>query len=204
MERHGIINTVVTTKLRIMTSDKLASFRIDNALWEEFKKVATQNNTTATALLIGFIQEVVNTQSIQSATSTDALDLEDLVKKLIAQSISEGDIGEAIGASYATTMAQMNQLKDEVQELKSTLSKPTPPPQDTPQESPIGEKSPIEKLGLSTPIQVALKRTRINTVGDLLRKFDSLLLVSGIGLSRLQEIEDALISFGFDPNARQH
>ena len=44
-----------------MSADKLASFRIDNQLWQQFQDVAKSQNTTASALLISYIKSVVNT-----------------------------------------------------------------------------------------------------------------------------------------------
>jgi hypothetical protein len=47
-----------------MSADKLASFRVDSQLWEQFQSYAKENNVTATALLISYIKSVVNTGNV--------------------------------------------------------------------------------------------------------------------------------------------
>ena len=44
-----------------MSADKLASFRVDSQLWEQFQGYAKGQNNTATALLISYIKSAVNT-----------------------------------------------------------------------------------------------------------------------------------------------
>jgi hypothetical protein len=48
----------------VMSADKLASFRVDSQLWEQFQSYAKENNVTATALLISYIKSVVNTGNV--------------------------------------------------------------------------------------------------------------------------------------------
>jgi hypothetical protein len=48
----------------VMSADKLASFRVDSQLWEQFQSHAKENNVTATALLISYIKSVVNTGNV--------------------------------------------------------------------------------------------------------------------------------------------
>ena len=47
-----------------MSADKLASFRVDSQLWEQFQGYAKSQNSTATALLISYIKSVVNTGNV--------------------------------------------------------------------------------------------------------------------------------------------
>ena len=47
-----------------MSADKLASFRVDSQLWEQFQSHAKENNVTATALLISYIKSVIHTSNV--------------------------------------------------------------------------------------------------------------------------------------------
>jgi hypothetical protein len=47
-----------------MKADKLASFRIDSQLWEQFQAIAKENNNTASALLVAYIKQVVSPNNV--------------------------------------------------------------------------------------------------------------------------------------------
>ena len=47
-----------------MNADKLASFRVDSDLWQQFQGHAKENNTNASALLVAYIKSVVNTGNV--------------------------------------------------------------------------------------------------------------------------------------------
>jgi hypothetical protein len=47
-----------------MNADKLASFRVDSDLWQQFQGHAKENNTNASALLVAYIKSVVNTSNV--------------------------------------------------------------------------------------------------------------------------------------------
>jgi hypothetical protein len=50
-----------------MKADKLASFRVDSQLWEQFQAIAKENNTNASALLVGYIKSVVNPNNVNTS-----------------------------------------------------------------------------------------------------------------------------------------
>ena len=87
-----------------MKADKLASFRIDNDLWQQFQAIAKENNNTASALLVGYIKSVVNTSNVITSnlvvntssevvnTSSDHLSIHDIDSRIdekISQSIQD-------------------------------------------------------------------------------------------------------------------
>ncbi|MFM5887797.1 MAG: hypothetical protein ACKOQS_05825 [Dolichospermum sp.] len=84
-------------------TNKLATFRIDDELWQQFQDIAKQNNTTASALLVGFVQGVVKTECIDTAVQSSIPDidaavqpsiqnLDELIDNKIKLSIQDGDI----------------------------------------------------------------------------------------------------------------
>ncbi|MDM3850741.1 MAG: hypothetical protein PT118_18570 [Aphanizomenon gracile PMC644.10] len=82
-----------------MSADKLASFRVDSQLWEQFQSHAKENNTNASALLVAYIKSVVNTGSVITSNpvvntsievNNPSLSLQDIDKRMddkIQQSI---------------------------------------------------------------------------------------------------------------------
>jgi len=128
-----------------MSADKLASFRVDSQLWEQFQGHAKENNTNASALLVAYIKSVVNTGSVitSSEVINPTLSIQDIDKRIddkvkqsiqnintlsiqdidnrINESIADGDIGGAIANSYKAAMGQFGGLLEEMQELKKQL-----------------------------------------------------------------------------------
>jgi hypothetical protein len=149
-----------------MSADKLASFRIDSQLWEQFQGHAKENNTNASALLVAYIKSVVNTgvvntssevinptlsiqdidkriddkvkQSIQNIDTINTLSIQDIDNR-INESLADGDIGGAIANSYAGMMGQFNGLLEELQALQKQLEelKSNPPAAVSSPQSPI-------------------------------------------------------------------
>jgi uncharacterized protein YukE len=81
-----------------MKADKLASFRVDSQLWEQFQAIAKENNNTASALLVGYIKSVVNpdnaiTSNLVVNTSSEVnLSIHDIDSRIdakISQSIQD-------------------------------------------------------------------------------------------------------------------
>jgi len=88
-------------------NNKLATFRIDNELWQQFQDIAKQNNTTASALLVGYVQGVVTTECIDNNPQIQSLNtdniaqpsiqnLDKLIDNKIKSSIQDGDINEVL------------------------------------------------------------------------------------------------------------
>jgi hypothetical protein len=74
-----------------MSADKLASFRVDGQLWEQFQGYAKENNVTATTLLISYIKSVVNTGNVitssqnintSSESNNPSLSIQDIDKRI--------------------------------------------------------------------------------------------------------------------------
>ena len=135
----------------------LATFRIDEELWGKFKDIAKNKQTNASALILQYIQGVVssggvgnspkatppnidispqpNLDSIYKYIDNKLDNLEDVsiqdIDNKIAESLEDGDIKDAIAASYAGMMAQFNGLLEEWQELKKQFEelKSIPQPQ---------------------------------------------------------------------------
>jgi hypothetical protein len=86
-----------------MSADKLASFRVDSQLWEQFQGYAKSQNNTATALLISYIKSVVNTGNVitssqnintSSQSNNPSLSIQDIDKRIddkVKQSIQNID-----------------------------------------------------------------------------------------------------------------
>jgi hypothetical protein len=112
-------------------------------MWEDFKQLASQNNATATDLIISFIETCLQSQSIpQSRNNIDSSpqpNLDDIYKYIddkldnledvsiqdidnkIAESLEYGDIKDAIANSYARMMGQFNGLFSELQALQKQV-----------------------------------------------------------------------------------
>lgn len=130
-----------------MTS-KLATFRVDGADWQQFQDIARENNTTASALLIGFIQNViesgidkVNQPSIQETDKTSLPSIQDidktsqpsmqdidkLIDNKIRLSIQSGDIKEQSQKLHAQTSINLNevlhQMNERFEEVSERLKK---------------------------------------------------------------------------------
>lgn len=130
-----------SNKDRDVSEMVMGTFRIKFGMWEDFKQLASQNNATATDLIISFIETCLQSQSIpQSRNNIDSSpqpNLDSIYKYIdnkIAESLEDGDIKDAIAASYAGMMAQFNGLLEEWQELKKQFEElksipPVPVPQ---------------------------------------------------------------------------
>ncbi|MFM5962578.1 MAG: hypothetical protein ACKOQ2_36430, partial [Dolichospermum sp.] len=108
----------------------LATFRIDEELWGKFKDIAKNKQTNASALIIQYIQGVVNSGGVdnvpQSAPQNidnfpTIQNIEDLIDARIGGSIRDGDIKYAISNSYTAMMGQFNGLLEQLQELKKQI-----------------------------------------------------------------------------------
>ncbi|MFM6671557.1 MAG: hypothetical protein ACKPJO_15750 [Dolichospermum sp.] len=127
----------------------LATFRIDEELWGKFKDIAKNKQTNASALIIQYIQGVVNSGGVdnvpQSAPQNidnfpTIQNIEDLIDARIGGSIRDGDIKYAIAASYTAVMGQFNGLLEELQALQKQVQElKSIPPAAVPQ-SPIIEQ----------------------------------------------------------------
>ena len=154
----------------------LATFRIDEELWGKFKDIAKNKQTNASALILQYIQGVVssggvdnppkatppnidispqpNLDSIYKYIDNNLDNLEDVsiqdIDNKIAESLEDGDIKDAIAASYAGMMAQFNGLLEEWQELKKQFEelKSIPPAAVPNPQPPITNDELIEILGV--------------------------------------------------------
>jgi hypothetical protein len=129
-------------------TNKLATFRVDGDIWQQFQDIARQNNTTATALLIGFIEGVlesgidkVNQPSIQDIDKTTQPSIQDIDKTTqpsiqgidtmidnrIRLSIQNGDIKEQSQELHAQTSINLNevlhQMNERFEEVNNRLKK---------------------------------------------------------------------------------
>lgn len=122
--------------------DKLASFRVDEVLWSDFQAIAKNNDMTATAALISFIKQVVNSGHIDiSSGSKKNLSLRDIDKRIdekvtqcidekvtqyidarTLEFIQEGEIKKAIAEGLKESMQRLDELFAEVEDLKKNLS----------------------------------------------------------------------------------
>ncbi|MFM6724683.1 MAG: hypothetical protein ACKPJF_09590 [Dolichospermum sp.] len=127
----------------------LATFRIDEELWGKFKDIAKNKQTNASALIIQYIQGVVDSGGVdnvpQSAPQNidnfpTIQNIEDLIDARIGGSIRDGDIKDAISNSYTAMMGQFNGLLEQLQELQKQVQElKSIPPAAVPQ-SPIIEQ----------------------------------------------------------------
>jgi hypothetical protein len=88
-----------------MKADKLASFRIDNELWKQFQGIAATNSTTASALLVGYIESVVNTGNV----NTPAIDAVNTTTEK-KPSLSIQDIDKRIDDKIKTAIQDVNTI----------------------------------------------------------------------------------------------
>jgi hypothetical protein len=120
-----------------MTS-KLATFRIDGDDWQQFQDIARQNNTTASALLVNFVQGVIKGECIDNKTQISIQDtdiqpsiqnLDEMIDNKIKISIQDGDIKDKVADIYAQAtinlneaLLQTNQKFDEIEERLKKLN----------------------------------------------------------------------------------
>jgi len=114
--------------------DKLASFRVDEALWGDFQAIAKKNDMTASAALISFIRQAVNAGQIDIFSgSKKNPSLRDVDKRMdkkllecidekILESVQEGEIKEAISEGIKESMQRLDELFAEVKDLKKNLN----------------------------------------------------------------------------------
>jgi hypothetical protein len=88
-----------------MSADKLASFRVDSQLWEQFQGYAKENNVTATALLISYIKSVVNTGNV--ITSNPVINTSSEINN---PSLSIHDIDKRIDDKIKLSIQDINTL----------------------------------------------------------------------------------------------
>lgn len=120
--------------------DKLASFRINSERWEEFKKVAETQGKTATDLLNEYIDRVIGVgvgvgvdaapkisirdidKRIDDKINTASIqDIDDTVKKLIADSLEDGIVGDAIAKVQRKLADENNELQRQIYALEESL-----------------------------------------------------------------------------------
>jgi gas vesicle protein len=129
-------------------TNKLATFRVDSADWQRFQDTAKQNNTTASALLIGFIQSVIESgidkvnqpsiqdidkttqpsiQDIDKTTQPSIQDIDTMIDDKIRLSIQNGDIKEQSQELYAQVSINLNevlhQMNERFEEVNNRLKK---------------------------------------------------------------------------------
>ncbi|MFM6080897.1 MAG: hypothetical protein ACKPCI_20700 [Dolichospermum sp.] len=136
----------------------LATFRIDEELWGKFKDIAKNKQTNASALIIQYIQGVVNSGGVdnvpQSAPQNidnfpTIQNIEDLIDARIGGSIRDGDIKYAIANSYTAMMGQFNGLLEQLQELQKQVQElKSIPPAAVPQ-SPVNEELTTDNKAIS-------------------------------------------------------
>ena len=86
------------------------------------------------------IKELIEAAVQEKLTEFTSVDNVDTIKNLIAESLKDGDIKEAIATSYAGMMGQFNGLLKELQELKKQFEKLTSVPLAPVPQSPINEQ----------------------------------------------------------------
>jgi hypothetical protein len=94
---------------------KVISFRFDDdklALLQQHQVEGESENQTAMRLLLGVLGVEGKKPGIQS------VDIVDNIRNEIKESLTNGDIKDAIANSYAAVMGQFNGLFSELQELK--------------------------------------------------------------------------------------
>ena len=88
-----------------MSADKLASFRVDSQLWEQFQGYAKSQNNTATALLISYIKSVVNTGNVITSNPIVNTSIE-----VINPTLSLQDIDKRIDDKIKLSIQDINTL----------------------------------------------------------------------------------------------
>ena len=118
-----------------MTS-KLATFRVDGGDWQQFQDIARQNNTTASALLVNFVQGVIKGGCIDNKTQVSIQDtdvqpsiqnLDEIIDNKIKISIQDGDIKDEVADAYAQVTINLNeallQSNQKFEEIEERLKK---------------------------------------------------------------------------------
>ncbi|MBE9233769.1 hypothetical protein IQ231_19370 [Cuspidothrix issatschenkoi LEGE 03284] len=108
-----------------------------NALGVDAKKPSIQ---VVNSVDMVHVQELIETAVQEKLEKLTIVDNVDTIKNLIAESLADGVIGEAIAKNYEAMMGQFNGLLEELQELQKQLQElksipPAPGPQ-----SPINEE----------------------------------------------------------------
>jgi hypothetical protein len=125
----------------------LGTFRVKSGVWEKFKQLASDNNATATDLILSFIENCLQSESVPQSNldvipqsnlddiytyidskldNTPSIqNIEDLIDSRIGGSIQDGDIRYAIAHSYKSTIDQFNghleELQNQIRELKKQM-----------------------------------------------------------------------------------
>ena len=109
-----ILYTMLDCIYRIDCIDviKLATFRIDGDDWQQFQDIARKNNTTASALLVNFVQGVIKGGCIDNKTQV---------------SIQDGDIKDEVVDAYAQVTINLNEAllrtNQKFEEIEERLKK---------------------------------------------------------------------------------
>ena len=98
-----------------MKADKLASFRLNGELWEQFQDIAKNKNTTATALLIGYIQSVVNTGNVVATPQSIQPSIDNFPK------LSIQDINNCIVDKFITAIQGI--ITTSIQDIDTAVKK---------------------------------------------------------------------------------
>ena len=98
-----------------MSADKLASFRVDSQLWEQFQGHAKSQNTTATALLISYIKSVIHTSNV--ITSNPVVNTS---SEIIDPSLSIQDIDTRIDGKIKLSIQNINTLS--IQDIDNRIA----------------------------------------------------------------------------------
>jgi len=129
-------------------TNKLATFRVDGDVWQQFQDIARQNNTTASALLIGFIESVLESgidktsqpsiqdidkttqpsiQDIDKTAQPSIQDIDTIIDNRIRLSVRGGDIKEQSQELHAQTSINLNevlhQMNERFEEVNNRLKK---------------------------------------------------------------------------------
>ena len=105
----------------IMNADKLASFRVDSDLWQQFQGHAKENNTNASALLVAYIKSVVNGTSnpvvnTSSEINNPTLSLQDIDKRI------DEKIKQSIQNINTTSLQDIdNRIIESIQDIKPSI-----------------------------------------------------------------------------------
>ena len=134
---YTVLHYIYRENNNVGMTNKLATFRVDSADWQRFQDTAKQNNTTASALLIGFIQSVIESgidkvnqpsiQDIDKTTQPSIQDIDTMIDDKIRLSIQNGDIKEQSQELYAQVSINLNevlhQMNERFEEVNNRLKK---------------------------------------------------------------------------------
>ena len=146
-----------------------------NALGVDAKKPSIQ---VVNSVDMVHVQELIETAVQEKLEKLTIVDNVDTIKNLIAESLADGVIGEAIATSYAGMMGQFNGLLEELQDLKSQLQELqlTPPAAAVPC-SQLNDQLQITNDELPDPdknqiqnIRTTLNRKNIKVTAEQIRK----------------------------------